>query len=35
MPAFPRKWLWVVLTLAFVVPLLQPVLPEVVSNYRL
>src|SRR5471032_1129020 len=35
MPAFPRKWLWVVLALAFVVPLLQPVLPDVVSNYRL
>lgn len=35
MPSFPRKWLWVVLALAFVVPLLQPVLPDVVSNYRL
>ena len=35
MPAFPKKWLWVILVLAFVVPLLQPVFPEVVSNYRL
>jgi branched-chain amino acid transport system permease protein len=35
MPAFPKKWLWVVLILAFVVPLLQPVLPDTVSNYRL
>jgi branched-chain amino acid transport system permease protein len=35
MPAFPKKLLWVLLALAFLVPLLQPVLPEVVSNYRL
>ena len=35
MPAFPRKWLWVILALAFCVPLLQPVFPDVVSNYRL
>ncbi len=35
MPAFPKKWLWVVLALAVLVPLLQPVLPDVVSNYRL
>ena len=35
MPAFPKKWLWVLLALAFLVPLLQPLLPEVVSNYRL
>src|ERR1700735_5333605 len=35
MPAFPKKWLWVVLVLAFGVPLLQPVLPDAVSNYRL
>ena len=35
MPAFPKKWLWVLLALAFLVPLLQPVLPDVVSNYRL
>src|ERR1700716_845629 len=35
MPAFPRTWLWVLLALAFLVPLLQPVLPDVVSNYRL
>jgi len=35
MPSFPKKWLWVVLALAFAVPLLQPVLPDIVSNYRL
>ena len=35
MPAFPKKWLWVLLVLAFLVPLLQPLLPDVVSNYRL
>ena len=35
MPSFPKKWLWVVLALAFAVPLLQPILPEIVSNYRL
>ncbi len=35
MPAFPKKWLWVVLILAFGVPLLQPILPDAVSNYRL
>ncbi|MGZ5906062.1 MAG: branched-chain amino acid ABC transporter permease [Reyranella sp.] len=35
MPAFPKKWLWVLLALAFLVPLLQPLLPDVVSNYRL
>jgi len=35
MPAFPKKWLWILLALAFLVPLLQPVLPDVVSNYRL
>ena len=35
MPAFPRKLLWVLVALAFLVPLLQPVLPDIVSNYRL
>jgi branched-chain amino acid transport system permease protein len=35
MPAFPKKWLWVILALAVVVPLLQPVFPDWVSNYRL
>jgi branched-chain amino acid transport system permease protein len=35
MPAFPKKWLFVLLALAFLVPLLQPLLPDVVSNYRL
>ena len=35
MPAFPKKLLWVLLALAFLVPLLRPVFPEVVSDYRL
>src|SRR6201987_3241254 len=35
MPRFPKKWLWVVLVVAFGVPLLAPVFPEVVSSYRL
>jgi branched-chain amino acid transport system permease protein len=35
MPAFPKKWLAVLLVLAVAIPLLQPILPEVVSNYRL
>jgi branched-chain amino acid transport system permease protein len=35
MPSFPKKWLWILLALAFLVPLLQPLLPDVVSNYRL
>jgi len=35
MPAFPKKWLWVVLVVAFAWPLLEPVFPDVVSNYRL
>jgi branched-chain amino acid transport system permease protein len=35
MPAFPKKWLVVLLALAVAIPLLQPVLPDIVSNYRL
>jgi branched-chain amino acid transport system permease protein len=35
MPAFPRKWLWVLLAAAFLVPLLRPALPDTVSDYRL
>jgi branched-chain amino acid transport system permease protein len=35
MPAFPKKLLWVLLTLAFLVPLLNPLLPDLVSDYRL
>src|SRR5262249_30795669 len=35
MPAFPRKWLWGLLAAAFLVPLLRPVLPDTVSDYRL
>ena len=35
MPAFPKKLLWALLALAFLVPLLHPLLPDVISNYRL
>jgi branched-chain amino acid transport system permease protein len=35
MPAFPKKLLWVLLALAFLVPLLRPLFPDVVSDYRL
>ncbi len=35
MPAFPRPLLWVLLALAFLVPLLRPVFPDTVSDYRL
>ncbi len=35
MPAFPKKLVWALLALAFLVPLLRPVLPEIVSDYRL
>jgi branched-chain amino acid transport system permease protein len=35
MPAFPRNLLWGLLAAAVLVPLLQPLLPDVVSNYRL
>jgi branched-chain amino acid transport system permease protein len=35
MPRFPRKWLIVLIVLAVAIPLLQPVLPDTVSNYRL
>jgi branched-chain amino acid transport system permease protein len=35
MPSFPRKWLAVLIVLAVVIPLLHPVIPELVSNYRL
>jgi branched-chain amino acid transport system permease protein len=35
MPPFPRKLLWVLIALALLVPLLQPVFPDHVSNYRL
>src|SRR5579864_1394896 len=35
MPAIPKKWLWVVIAVAFLWPLLQPVFPDVFSNYRL
>ncbi|MBS0223294.1 MAG: branched-chain amino acid ABC transporter permease [Proteobacteria bacterium] len=35
MAAFPRKWLAVLIALAVVIPLLHPVLPDLVSNYRL
>ena len=35
MPSFPRKWLIVLIVLAVAIPLLQPVLPDTVSGYRL
>jgi branched-chain amino acid transport system permease protein len=35
MAASSKKWLWLVLALAFLVPLLRPVLPDIVSDYRL
>ena len=35
MPAFPRPWLWALLAAAFLIPLLRPVLPDTVSDYRL
>jgi len=35
MPAFPKKWLIVLLLLAVIVPLLQPLVPNLVSDYRL
>src|SRR5260370_26191154 len=35
MPAFPRKWLLVAIALAVLVPLLQPLFPDTVSDYRL
>jgi branched-chain amino acid transport system permease protein len=35
MPRFARKWLIVLIVLAVAIPLLQPVLPDTVSGYRL
>src|SRR5262245_7636308 len=35
MPAFRNKWLVVLIALAIFVPLLRPVLPDLVSDYRL
>jgi branched-chain amino acid transport system permease protein len=35
MPAFPRKWLWALLAAAVIIPLLRPLLPDTVSDYRL
>ena len=35
MPAFPKKWLLVIIVLAVVTPLLQPLIPNLVSDYRL
>src|SRR5437667_5240147 len=35
MPSLPRKWLIVLIVLAVAIPLLQPVLPDTVSGYRL
>jgi branched-chain amino acid transport system permease protein len=35
MPPFPKKWLIVLLVLGVVIPLLKPLLPDLVSDYRL
>jgi branched-chain amino acid transport system permease protein len=35
MPPFPKKWLIVLLVLGFGIPLLNPLLPDLVSSYRL
>src|ERR1700739_1533862 len=35
MPSFPKKWLIPLLLLGFLIPLLHPKLPDIVSNYRL
>ncbi|SKA21928.1 amino acid/amide ABC transporter membrane protein 2, HAAT family (TC 3.A.1.4.-) [Enhydrobacter aerosaccus] len=35
MPAFSRKWVMALVVLAIVVPLLQPLFPDLVSDYRL
>ena len=35
MPVFPKKWLLVIVALAVVAPLLQPLMPNLVSDYRL
>ena len=35
MPPFPKKWLIVLLVLGFGIPLLNPLMPDVVSSYRL
>ena len=33
--AKPRKWLWIVLAVAFALPLVRSVAPDIVSDYRL
>jgi branched-chain amino acid transport system permease protein len=35
MPPFPKKWLIVLLVLGFGIPLLNPLMPDIVSSYRL
>jgi branched-chain amino acid transport system permease protein len=35
MPAIPKNWLWALIAAAFLWPLLMPLMPDVVSNYRL
>ena len=35
MPSFPKKWLALIIVVAFAWPLLRPVMPDIVSNYRL
>jgi branched-chain amino acid transport system permease protein len=35
MPAMPRKWLFTLIAAAFVIPLMRPWFPDLISNYRL
>jgi len=35
MPSFPKKWTLIIVVLAVVIPLLQPLMPDLVSDYRL
>src|SRR5215207_7082153 len=35
MPAFPKKWALLIIVLAVVIPLLQPLIPNLISDYRL
>ena len=35
MAAFSRKWPWILAVLGLLIPLLQPVMPDIVSDYRL
>ena len=35
MASSAKKWPWIFVVLGLLIPLLQPVMPEVVSDYRL